>query len=219
MVIELQKIEYDYGLDRFLHYFLILLAEQQANAKQYKINRTVYLILVMTQPYQQLKDLNGNIMQEEMLVTSFYTENSGKDNIPLYAHKFIALNPNHKHKDTPKAVRDWLDLIYESINNPENPNINRQNPGIDKAADLIDVNKLTPKELEERKKDEAAKTAKELYEQIAVERGIEKGIEKGKMEERKNSVKAFHRIGVSIEGIANALSITQTEVKQILGEE
>ena len=215
MVIELQKIEYDYGLDRFLHYFLMLLAEQQASAKQYKINRTVYLILVMTQPYELLKDLNGNNMQQEMLITSFQTENSGKENIPLYAHKLIALNPNHKHKDTPKEVRDWLDLIYESINHPENPKINRQNPGIDKAADLIDMDKLTPKELEDKKRDEAGKTAKELYEQIAAE----KGMEKGKLEERKNSVKGFHKIGVPITGIATALEITEEEVKQILENE
>jgi predicted transposase/invertase (TIGR01784 family) len=205
MVIELQKIEYDYGLDRFLHYFLMLLAEQQASAKQYKINRTVYLILIMTQPYNLLKDLDGNPMQEEMLVTSFHTENSGKSNLPLYAHQFIALNPNHKHKDTPKEVRDWLDLIYESINNPENPKINRLNPGIDKAANLIDVDKLTPKELEERKKDEAGKTAKKLYEQNA------------KMEERIKNAKNLHKIGIPIQSIATALEITEEEVNEILG--
>lgn len=211
MVIELQKIEYDYGLDRFLHYFLMLLAEQQASAKQYKISRTVYLILVMTQPYELLKDLEGKPMQEEMLVTSFYTENSGKENIPLYAHKLIALNPNHKHKDTPLEIRDWLDLIYESINHPDNPKINRQNPGINKAADLIDMDKLSPKELEDKKKDEAAKTTKEIYEQIAAE--------KGKLEERKNSVRGFHKIGVPITGIAAALQITEDDVKQILENE
>jgi predicted transposase/invertase (TIGR01784 family) len=211
MVIELQKIEYDYGLDRFLHYFLMLLAEQQASAKQNKINRTVYLILIMTQPYNLLKDLDGNPMQEEMLVTYFHTENSGKSNLPLYAHQFIALNPNHKHKDTPKEVRDWLDLIYESINNPENPNINRQNPGIDKAADLIDMNKLTPIELEAKKKDEAAKTTKKMYEQAAAE--------KAKREEKERLVKNFFRSGASLELIASATNLAIEEVKQILENE
>jgi predicted transposase/invertase (TIGR01784 family) len=207
IIIELQKIEYDYGFDRFLHYFLMLLAEQQANAKSYKINRNVYLILIMTQPYKVLKDLNGNILEEEMLVTTLHTENSGQKDMPLYAHKLIALNPNHKHKDTPKQVRDWLDLIGESIHNPETPNINRQNPGIDKAADLIEMSNLTPQELEAKKKDEMAKTAKELYEQQA------------KQEERNMNIKKLAANGVSIELLMLSFDLAADDINQIIESE
>ena len=207
MVIELQKVEYDYNFDRFLHYFLMLIAEQQKSAKEYTIKRNVYLILVMTEPYEVIKDLEGKLLQQEMLVTTLHTEDSGHDNVPLYAHKFIALNPNHKHPDTPQAIRDWLALIYESVNNPENPNINRQNKGIDKAANLIDMDNLTPEESEEKKKGEAAKSKRELYE------------EKAKQEERVNNVKSFFANGVPVSVIAISLKITEEEVEKILENE
>lgn len=207
MVIEIQKVEYDYNFDRFLHYFLMLLAEQQRSAREYKIGQNVYLILVMTQPYETLKDRDGKLLNQEMLVTTLHTEDSGSKNIPLYSHKFIALNPNHKHTNTPKEVRDWLDLIYESINNPDNPNINRQNPGIDKAANLIDMDNLTPQELEGKKRDEAAKTAKELYEQAA------------DINARKQMVKELSKNGVSLGIIALSSKFSETEIKEILENE
>jgi hypothetical protein len=207
MVIELQKIEYDYGFDRFLHYFLMLLAEQQASAKEYKINRNVFLILVMTQPYKLLKDLNNQPIEEEMMVTTLHSENSGKDVRPLYAHKLIALNPNHKHKDTPKEVRDWLDLIYESINNPDNPNINRANAGINKAANLIDMINLTPQELEAKKKNEAAKTVRE--------RNVAEGQE---IERKKNIKKALSKGKLSIEDMAEMFEVDVEYVLQLKQE-
>jgi hypothetical protein len=164
MVIELQRVEYDYGFDRFLHYFLMLIAEQQSGSRDYKINRTVFVILVMTQPYKLLKDLEGNAVEEEILVTTLHTENAGKDDVPIYPHRLITLNPNHRHKDTPKQVRDWLDLMYESINNPENPNINLENPAIVRAVALIDEDNLTPQELQAKKFIEMARTVKQIDE-------------------------------------------------------
>ncbi len=211
MVIELQKVEYDYVFDRFLHYFLMLIAEQQVSSSQYKIKRSVYLILVMTKAYEKLLDLNGQPLNQEMLITTFHTEDSGKESVPLFAHKLIALNPNHRHKDTPSEVRDWLDLIYESINHPENPNINRQNVGINKAADLIDMDKLSPQELEEKKKNEMGKEARALYEQVAAEH-----------ERIKRMKKAILRAKLSIEEIAEDFEVSieyVLDIKQDLENE
>ena len=199
-VIELQKVEYDYNFDRFLHYFLMLIAQQQKNAKEYTIKRNVYVILIMTEPYEVVKDLNGNMLQQEMLVTTLHTEDSGHENVALYAHRLIALNPNHKHPDTPQAIRDWLDLIYESVNNSENPKINRQNKGINKAANLIDMDNLTPEEEEEKKRGEAAKSKRELYE------------EKAKEEEQIRIAKQLYKAGVDISVISASTGIAEDEL-------
>ena len=207
MVIELQKVEYDYNFDRFLHYFLMLIAEQQKNAKEYTIRKNVYLILIMTEPYEVVNDLNGNRLNQEMLITTLHTEDSGHDDVPLYAHRFIALNPNHKHPDTPQAIRDWLDLIYESVNNPENPKINRQNKGIDRAATLIDMDNLTPEESEDKKKGEAAKTKRELYE------------EKARMQERAENIKTLYSNGASIELLTISFGLSIEEISQLLENE
>jgi hypothetical protein len=55
--IEIQRVEYDgsdrrHHFDRFLHYFLMLIAEQQKNSKEYDIQRTVYVIVILTDPYK-----------------------------------------------------------------------------------------------------------------------------------------------------------------------
>lgn len=51
-VIELQRAQYDYNFDRFMHYLQMLVAEQQQKASKYKVKQTVYLIVVMTLPYK-----------------------------------------------------------------------------------------------------------------------------------------------------------------------
>lgn len=58
VAIELQRAQYDYNFDRFMHYLHMLIAEQQKSAKKYKVNQTVYMIVVMTLPYK-FNDLTG----------------------------------------------------------------------------------------------------------------------------------------------------------------
>jgi hypothetical protein len=75
----------------------------------------------------------------------------------LYGHQFVCLNPNHPNTETPQQIRDWLDLIYQSIHNPQRPVLNTQNEGIKKAMELISFENLTPKERTKSKNKEAAK--------------------------------------------------------------
>ena len=104
-----------------------------------------------------------------------------------------------------------MDLIYESINHPEAPNINRQNPGINKAAELIDFENLTDEELANKKQDEAGKTAKKLYEDVASE--------KAKREERNSNVRKLSENGASINLLTPSFGLTEVEIKQILEKE
>src|SRR3972149_8040706 len=41
VIIEIQRIDYDYNFDRFLHYFLMAIAELQKSSKDYAIDKTV----------------------------------------------------------------------------------------------------------------------------------------------------------------------------------
>ena len=190
--IELQKVQYDYTHDRFLHYFLMLIAGQQQSAKEYAIGQTVYQILVMTLPYS-LKDLTGRALTDEMLITTFTTRTAAKVERSLYRHAMVTLNPNHRDPSTPKSVKDWLDLIYESMHNPENPSINLQNVGIQRAAELIEITKFTPKQLAAKKSVEQARSAKIIGEETA------------RWQERVRNAKKFYANGVPIEIIAASL--------------
>ena len=40
-IIEIQRIDYDYNFSRFLHYFLMVLADQQKNADEYEPEQQV----------------------------------------------------------------------------------------------------------------------------------------------------------------------------------
>lgn len=70
----------------------------------------------------------------------------------LYGHQFVCLNPNHSDEDTPQQIRDWLDLIYQSIHNPQRPVLNIGNEGIKKAIEIISFDNLSPEERAESKK-------------------------------------------------------------------
>ncbi len=154
--IEIQRIEYDHHFDRFLHYFLMLIAEQQRSSKEYDIDRTVYVIVVLTAPYK-ISEKNGKPILDEVLLLHLNPQTLQGKIRELYGHQFVCLNPNHPNNETPKQIRDWLDLIYQSIHGPERPVLNTQNEGIKKAIELISFDNLTPEERTNAKNKEAAK--------------------------------------------------------------
>jgi hypothetical protein len=171
--IEIQRIEYDHHFDRFLHYFLMLIAEQQRSSKEYDIDRTVYVIVVLTAPYK-ISEKNGKPILDEVLLLKLNPQTLQGEVRDLYGHKFVCLNPNHPNIETPKQIRDWLDLIYQSIHSPERPVLNMQNEGIKKAMELISFENLTPEERTNAKNKEAAKIVLVKTEQYAKqERNIE----------------------------------------------
>lgn len=154
--IEIQRVEYDHHFDRFLHYFLMLIGEQQKNAKEYNIDQTVYMIVVLTAPYT-INEKNGKPILDEVLLLNFNPQTLKGEIRDLYGHQLVCLNPNHPDEDTPKQIRDWLDLIYQSIHNPQRPVLNTANEGIKKAAELISFENLSPEERTQAKNKEAAK--------------------------------------------------------------
>jgi hypothetical protein len=171
IIIEIQRVEYDHNFDRFLHYFLMAITEQQRRSKEYGINQTVYLIVVLTAPYK-IVEKNGKPILDEVLLLQLNPRTLKGEERDLFGHQFVCLNPNHPEKDTPKPIRDWLDLIYQSIYNSGRPVINLQNEGIKRAAELIEIDNISPEELELKKKTEAGKVAKTIYENAAREEGI-----------------------------------------------
>ncbi len=61
------------------------------------------------------------------------------------------MNPNYKGEETPQNYRDWLDLIYESIHHPDNPDVNIKNEGIKRATELMNYENISPDEWEQSK--------------------------------------------------------------------
>ncbi len=150
IIIEIQKVEYDHNFDRFLHYHLQAITEQQRSSEDYTVERTVYTIVVMTAPYK-INEKTREIYKDEVLISTLNPKNLKGIERKFFNHELIYLNPNYKGQDTPQNYRDWLDLIYESIHNPENPNVNIQNEGIKRATEIVSYENITPEEWEEAK--------------------------------------------------------------------
>ena len=150
IIIEIQKVEYDHNFDRFLHYHLQAITEQQRTSDDYSVDKTVYTIVVMTAPYK-INTKTREFYKDEVLISNLNPKNLKGIERKIFNHELIYLNPNYKGEETPQNYRDWLDLIYESIHHPDNPDINIKNEGIKRATELMNYENISPEEWEESK--------------------------------------------------------------------
>ncbi len=175
VVVEIQRIEYDYNFDRFLHYFLMSIAQLQRNYEAYGIDKTVYGIVVMTAPYT-IKTSDNKPVKNEVLISNLNPKSLDGEEVRLFNHRLVFLNAYHKDKTTPPAIRDWLDLVYQSIHSPKEPVLNTKNPLIQKAVEIIDVDNLTPLERDSRKRSESTRIARRIRDDLKKEEGMEQVI-------------------------------------------
>ncbi len=173
IIVEIQKIEYDHNFDRFLHYHLQAITEQQRTSEDYKVNRTVYTIVMMTAPYRIDKETN-EIYKDEVLISKLNPKNLNGIERKIFNHELIYLNPNYRENDTPKNYKDWLDLVYESIHNSENPKINMKNKAIKKVSQIISYESITPEEWEQSKIEVGKRKVLTLQREDGINEGIEK---------------------------------------------
>jgi predicted transposase/invertase (TIGR01784 family) len=150
IIIEIQKVEYDHNFDRFLHYHLQGITEQQRSSEDYTVQKTVYTIVLMTAPYK-INDKTKEIYRDEVLISSLNPKNLKGAERKIFNHELIYLNPNYKDDSTPQNYRDWLDLIYESIHSPENPKVNINNKGIKRATEIVSYDNISADEWEQAK--------------------------------------------------------------------
>jgi PD-(D/E)XK nuclease family transposase len=159
IVVEIQRRDYDYNFDRFLHYFLMAIAEQQKKAHVYDIPQTVYMIVVLTAPYR-FDEKSGKAVRDEVLLMKLNPQTLQGIERDIFGHKLVWLNPNHPDDSTPRPMREWLDLVYQSIHSPERPSLSETNEGVMRAASLIDYDNLTPEERAEMKMNNGRKFVK-----------------------------------------------------------
>jgi hypothetical protein len=155
VIIEIQKVEYDrtadrHNFDRFLHYHLQAITEQQRTSDDYSVDKTVYTIVVMTAPYK-INTKTREFYKDEVLISNLNPRNLKGIKCKIFNHELIYLNPNYKGEETPQNYRDWLDLIYESIHHPENPDVNFKNEGVKRATELMSFENISPDEWEQSK--------------------------------------------------------------------
>ena len=202
IIIEIQRIDYDYNFDRFLHYFLMAIAQLQRSAEEYSIDRTVYTIVVLTAPYK-IDQKNNRPIKDEVMITSLNPRNLEDKVVEIYGHKLIFLNHCYKNENTPANYRDWLDLIYESIHNPGNYKVNLDNRGIKRAVELIEYDRLSPEKLHQMKVDTQRKVVRKLDE------------EKARKEERIKMAKKSLEKGLSLDLVSELTGLSKNEIEKL----
>ncbi len=201
IVIEIQKVEYDHNFDRFLHYHLQAITEQQRTSEDYTVGKTVYTIVVMTAPYK-IDKKTGEFYKDEVLISALNPKNLKGIERKIFNHELIYLNPNYKTEDTPLNYRDWLDLIYESIHHPENPNLNTKNHGVKRASEIVSYENISPEEWENSKIE------------VGRRKVIQLSIEESKIEIAKKLIKR----NLSNEDIAEDTGLTVSQIQQLRNE-
>lgn len=114
------------------------------------------------------------------------------------------MNPNYPDGETPENYRDWLHLIYESIHNSENPNINNNNAGVKRAAELVNQDNISPEERAASKIEAGKKKV------------LARMYDEGREDQLIEMVINLWRNGVAIDIIAKSANLTEAQVLQII---
>jgi hypothetical protein len=90
VIVEIQKVEYDHNFERFLHYHLQAISEQVRSSKDYRAERTVYTIVVITAPYK-VGTKSGEFVPDEVLVSKLNPKNLQGVERDLFNHELVFL--------------------------------------------------------------------------------------------------------------------------------
>lgn len=174
-VVEIQKVDYDYTYDRFSHYFMANLIDMQRDSKDYSYAKDVYVIVVVTAAYR-IKDKTGEFVKEGIMMTDLNPRNLNNEVIYMHDHKMVIINTVHADASTPKEIKDWIDLIAESMKtNQDTKKINTSKKAIAKAVKLANLNKVSPQQLADAKIHEMRKKTLALVEDMAREKALKEG--------------------------------------------
>ena len=209
VIIEIQRVSYDYHFDRFLGNFLSTITEQQTSSIDYKISRTVYSIIILTSAYK-IDDKSGHPIIDEYLIQNLDPENILKERVPIFGHTQVYINPYYVNDRTPKKLKAWLEFINASIHNSEGYVIDNKNIGIQKAAEIIEFENFDSDTWHK------IKIANETRDTLLVSENIK--FNEGKAEGIKEGIKEGEQIAMQkgkIEGIMKALKRARLSVTEI----
>jgi len=195
LIVEIQHVKYDYHYDRFLYYQNAAIMELQRSRTQYKLDKTVYTIVWLT-----AKD---DALPYDLITTMLRSTASDGREVPLYPHKLFFLNPNYRSDQTPSGIRDWLELVAESIAHPSAPHLNSSRSIIRKATSLIETEGLSPLDLR------LAMEEQDYNDHLVLRE------EKGRQEEKETIARSMLVKGFDLAVIAEMTGLTEDEIARL----
>jgi predicted transposase/invertase (TIGR01784 family) len=194
IIVDIQHAQSESHYDRFLHYHCAALLEQiPKGEKSYRPKLKVFTIVVLTSNDRHSKDV---------LTIDFDPKDLQDNGINEIPHKVIFLYPKHVNENTPKAYKEWMDAIKDTLDGKVEES-DYHNVMIQKIFNAIEKDGITPTErydmFEEYDRREIMETMKK------------KADLKAKKLVAKNSLAA----GLAIETIVQITGLTPAEIENI----
>lgn len=214
VIVELQHIREEDLFDRFLYYHIIALAEQVKTYSDYRFNKTVYTLVVVTGTLRKDKQ----IPKFSYAVSDVDPINEFGERLGVYPHKLIFINPNYLNEKTPGIVKKWLELINDSLDEQVDET-KHSYPILETVIKAIETDNITP---QERRliKDEAAweQTKLNAFEE-GQEEGRQEGRQEGHQQEKKEIVLSMLQKEMELALIAEITGLSTKEVEAIKSAE
>ncbi|MCP4149260.1 MAG: hypothetical protein GY757_16045, partial [bacterium] len=80
-------------------------SQLQKKSRAYKIEQTVYTVIVLTAPYV-ISQKTGTPIIDDVLISSVDPRNLQDKVVPIYGHKLIFLNHRFRKDNTPGNYKD-----------------------------------------------------------------------------------------------------------------
>ena len=136
IIVDIQHKRYADHYDRFLHYHSIALIEQIKNSYDYHTSMRVYTIVVLT---------SGDKHKKDILITDFRPQDLKGNYVSETPHKILYICPKYLNNETPKAYREWLMAIEDSLDKEMNRD-DYKNEIIQEVINEIESDNINPKE-------------------------------------------------------------------------
>lgn len=214
VIVEIQhRYSTDDHYDRFLHYHCVALLEQVTKAQNYKPPLAVYTIVVLTSADTKYR--------EDVLTIDFDLKTKSGKALGEIPHKVVFLCPRHADENTPAAYREWLDVIFDSLDGSIDETLYHK-AEVQKVVEHIEEDSVSPEEkaqmIEEYNWEQFKMKQEKLLLESIKQSKLEGKIE-GKIEGEKTKALAIAKNllakGLDIETIAETTDLTIEAVTQL----
>jgi predicted transposase/invertase (TIGR01784 family) len=211
LIIEIQRVRYDYHYDRFLYYHQAATIELASSHRGYKLDRTVHTIVWLT------SKTNDKNYQHDLITTSLCSLTRAGQSLTIFPHKLYFLNPNYLSEGTPPGLADWMKLVTESINNPDQPAINYEREIIRRASELAE-DKLTPQEMRVLFEETGYEDNVRIQREQGRKEGLEQGLQQGERQKSLEIARAMLTQGLDPTLVANVTGLSPADLEAIGAE-
>jgi predicted transposase/invertase (TIGR01784 family) len=218
VIVEIQhQYSSDDHYDRFLHYHCVALLEQVKKAKNYKPPLAVYTIVVLTSADTKYR--------EDVLTIDFDLKTKKGKALKEIPHKVVFLCPRHVDENTPTAYREWLNVIFDSLDESIDESLYHK-PEVQKVVEYIEQDSVSPEEkaqmIEEYNWEQFKMKQEKLFNdklQKSTAKATAKALAKGKAEGGKmrtlEIAKGMLAKGLDLQTISELTGLTHAEIESL----